>query len=152
MAMSSAAQVGIRGIARNLAFQICTIEPNTGGVRNALRRFRVFPDQSAFPYSQNPPALISQKVYIACVTLPICSKLGGPEIASRLWNRRPIATVGMPITTVNEDDRIEPRKDDVGTSRQIIVMEPISQSYLVKGSSEQNLRFGVLRPDPPHYT
>lgn len=120
------------------------------GVRNVLRRLRVLPDQSTLPYSQNSPALIGQKAYITCVTLPICSKLGGPEIASRLWNRRSIATVGMPITTVNEDDRIEPGKDDIGTSRQIVVMEPISQSDLVKGSSEQNLRFGILPPDPRH--
>lgn len=58
----------------------------------------------------------------------------------------------MPIAAVNEHDGSVPREDEIRTTRQLSVMQCVSQAALVECRSQKHFRAGILLSNGPHNT
>jgi len=132
------------------AFELITLhQPFAHKSRNIIRCAsiafeRTLPDHSNFPArllkGLNVPT-ISGDVFIELL-MPVI--LVGSRYCSRF------ATMSVPETTMHEQNRLEPREDDVRRTWQSFVVKPIAQSNFVQRPSKLHLRTGVFLTDPGH--
>lgn len=90
-----------------------------------------------FPYDVNAPSRGSEPRLIALVPFDIASEFFLPEGRTGLGDaRRPTAFVSVPEASVNEDHGRPRRQDDVGSSREALVVKSEAKTVSVEGGSD----------------
>jgi hypothetical protein len=111
----------------------------------------LFPFDRAFPYDQDPPPGSQEGVVISSISLLVRLEFFTPECLPRRRHGGVLADfVDMPERTVNEDDRTEARQHEIGRTRQVPVVQPISQPEPMKRTPKPHLRTGVALPHAGH--
>lgn len=77
-------------------------------------------------------------------------ELLSPEIDVGPRRRRRFTTMAVPETAMYEQHRLKSGEDDIGRSRQALVVKSVSQSDFVQRLSKLHLRPGILLPDLGH--
>jgi len=95
------------------------------------------------PEPEDGPAQSPELPGLFFVPLPVYSDLVLPELAVGL--RRPVALgAAVPEAAVDKDDQSLPGERNVRLSGETVIMDPVSQSPVVKGFSEGELRLCVV--------
>ena len=107
--------------------------------------------QSAFPDGCHSPTVFQQFQPYAPVALHVGPEFALPELATsgRIGCSR-AARVAMPKAAVNEADRLEARKDEIGCAGKAPNVKPIPEATHVERSTQGELGFRVVRGDARH--
>ncbi len=117
----------------------------------ASYRFQIL--QLAFPHRVHRPSLSRQRCQVSSVPVLGALQLGQPKVLIRRGHGSPFAPpVAMPEAAVHEDRLAPSREHEVGTTRQVRPMQPVSVSHSVKQSPHAHFRLGSLRLDRRHYS
>jgi hypothetical protein len=104
-----------------------------------------------FPYDQNVPPALSERVLAALITLYILSKLFIPEVGSRFRrSASPTSFVPMPKAPVNEDHQPIFADCDVRRAGQIATMQAKAKPQPMGGATHHDLGCRVLSPNATH--
>lgn len=109
-----------------------------------------FAFERTLPDHRYSPARILKGRGVSSVSCDIFVELSAPEIYIGSGRRGRLATVAVPETAMDEQDRLEPGEDDIRRSRQPLVVKPISQPNFVQRPSKFHLRAGILLADTGH--
>jgi hypothetical protein len=74
-----------------------------------------------------------------------------PKVFSRLWPFKQVAIVLMPKTTMNKNHGSQATQHNVGLSRQISHMKPITETRCMKSLSNNQLRPGIFPTYASHH-
>lgn len=105
----------------------------------------------AFPDHEDLPTLLPKIPPISAISFPVLFEFLNPEVTIRGRRGRSLAGVPMPETTMNENDLLQSRKNQVRTSRKFLHMEPISVSQRVRDAPDDHLRFRMPLRDRAHH-
>ena len=111
------------------------------------------PGRLALPDLQNRPAGGLKLLPGPQVPLSIPSELGPPELLTGLWHSRELAVrVGMlvPEATMDEDRDLPGAEYDIGTTGEILRLQPIAQARGMECLSHSKLGLSVPSPDERH--
>ena len=107
--------------------------------------------QVTFPHGNDSPAVSFQLSTAFSVLGLVAVDLVQPPLGAGLGNNKVSAPLmAMPEATVNEDHRVVLFQDDVRLSRQVLIMQPVTETVGVKKPAHEHFRFRVLAPDPAH--
>lgn len=111
------------------------------------------PAKLALPDDKRPPARLIQRLDYSLVSCSICQELGLPEIRPRFGQHRESAPrVMMPEAPMYKDTGPQPRQYNVGFSRQILAMQPVTIAVGMQKPAHQHFRLRVLAPDSRHHS
>lgn len=83
----------------------------------------------AFPYSYHPPAQRLKVCFVACITGYVALYLLPPEIDIRLRQPEiPATLVAVPETSVDKNNRLVFRQNNVRPPRKFLTLNPIAQT------------------------
>ena len=115
----------------------------------SLYRFLVF--RLAFPYNNDPPAILFELFSVLPVTLNIVPEFSAPVLGIGFWNRRSrTALVPVPETSMDKKSCSPAWEKQVWGTRQIFSVKAEPQSETVSSGTHSLFRRGVFRPDCPH--
>lgn len=116
---------------------------------SGCKPFRGF--RLALPVDKHAPAANFELTHIAFVPVDGCKPLCLPELGIRFRHNAAVpAGVGMPVATVNENDGVVLRKNEVRLSGQILSLQTKAQAEFVAGAADAHLRLRVAAFDPRH--
>jgi hypothetical protein len=102
-----------------------------------------------FPDDQDAPTEADKLIDLSIVPIAVLLDLALPEVGIRPWKPEiPATTVSMPETSMNHDHDVVPWKNDIGLSRQILLVEAIAKSTPMKTAPDLQLRRSILCADP----
>jgi hypothetical protein len=91
----------------------------------------------AFPNDQDSPSVGGKPDLIFLVALDVSFKFLPPKCATRFGDIPAAASVPMPKTSMNEYYTSPSSKDDIGSSGQFPLVQPVAVPKLMQHSSEQ---------------
>lgn len=107
----------------------------------------------ALPDDKCHPARLIQRLEHSLVSIRICQELGLPELRPRFGQHRESAPrVMMPEAPMYKDTDPQPRQYNVGFSRQILAMQPITIAVGMQKPAHQHFRLRVLPSDTRHHS
>lgn len=107
----------------------------------------------ALPNDKRPPSGFIQRLEHSLVSNRICQELGLPELRPRFGQHRESAPrVMMPEAPMYKDTDPQPRQYNVGFSRQILAMQPITIAVGMQKPAHQHFRLRVLPSDTRHHS
>lgn len=107
----------------------------------------------ALPDDKRPPARLIQRLDHSLVSCSICQELGLPELRPRFGQHRESAPrVMMPEAPMYKDTDPQPRQYNVGFSRQILAMQPVTIAVGMQKPAHQHFRLRVLPSDTRHHS
>lgn len=108
--------------------------------------------QGALPDDSHTPSKIVKHCSMAGIPRDISSELLLPEFAVRLWRSGvPTAFVSVPETAVNEYDGPVFREHQIGRTRKISYVKPVSKSLGEQNGAKHPLRPSVLPANARHH-
>ena len=130
-------------------FTLGTTQPLVKLQRNPVRPIFA---QRTFPDDRNSPTAFQQLVFRTSVPLDVSPELRLPEVRPGRW----IGCIGAPCMTVpeaavHETYSCEPTEDKVWRSREISIVEPVSQTSDMQCAPEGQLGFRVPAADSRHH-
>lgn len=132
----------------NLVF-FARLQPFPHKFRNLIVT-STFAFERTLPDHRHPPACILKDINVSSISSDVFVELFTPEIHVGSGRRGRLATMSVPETAMDEQNRLEPGEDDIRRSRQPLVVKPISQSDFVQRPSKLHFRTGVLLTNPGH--
>lgn len=60
--------------------------------------------------------------------------------------------MAVPEATVNNNNRVELRKDHIGLAGKVSVVKPVPEAETMERLADRHFRHGVLSPDASHHT
>lgn len=121
-----------------------------GSQKAAKARLKFGIVELALPNDQNSPSIGEKPALIFLVALDVSFKFLSPKCATRFGHIPPAASVPMPKTSMNEYHTPPTSKDDIGSSGQFPLVQPVAVPKLMQHSSEQLFGARVRPPDAPH--
>lgn len=108
--------------------------------------------QAALPYGRNAPAHVPERFHRLPVPLDIAGKLVDPEsgIAGRSGREAAIA-VPVPEAAMHENRRIVLLQHKVRLARQVLGVEPKTESEGMEFAAQAHFRARIPRPDATHH-
>ena len=88
--------------------------------------YRFWIRRLAFPNNKGFPTHGEQALGVSLVPCAIPREFGLPVFGIALWNARKLAPVAVPETSIHEYDLLPGAEDDIGSSGQILAMQPKS--------------------------
>ena len=105
------------------------------------------------PNDENLPAEFPEPFQVAPVTSQRALELLSPERhVLRRHGASPASSMAMPETPMNQDDLVSTGKNEIGLSRQVGSVKPVSVAEPGQDGANHLLRLGIARPDPLHST
>jgi len=107
----------------------------------------------AFPDNECFPTEFRNKPKADCVAFFVLFQLWNPVALIRFWNPCDPASgirVLMPKASVNKNDFLAARKDDVWVTRETFAVEAVSVSGLEQQATNFELRRHAFTPNSPH--
>jgi hypothetical protein len=105
----------------------------------------------AFPHFENVPAIVTERLTVALVTLHIATALFSPEADVGGWDRLAVFTaMHVPEATVNEKNHSGGGKDQIRLSWQIPPVEAVTKSEGVEYPPYPHLRQRIAARDARH--
>ena len=105
----------------------------------------------AFPYHQYIPAECSQLGDVSSIPFHVLLEFPAPVQGPGFGPCRPAATfVPMPKTAMHEKNLSQPRKDQIGRTRQIAAMETETVTQGMRCPTNGTLRSGIPATNPAH--
>lgn len=114
--------------------------------------FRTSTAQAAFPEQNHPPSGFLQAGNCFPVAPHVAGEFCLPEfdIAGRCRGIL-AALMSMPVAPVNEHYRSVSRKNEIRSTGQFFVMQPITQSLTMQKASDQHFGPGILAANAGHH-
>ena len=108
--------------------------------------------QGAFPDGCDSPAGLEQIALVAPVPFRVRIELGLPELLARSRCGR-VRAVGVPVpeAAVHQADGAESAEHEVGSSREFPIVQTVSKSPGVDGSTKSDFGSRVPASDPRHH-
>ncbi len=104
-----------------------------------------------FPYNQHFPTQVLKRFEIDPVSVGIPGKLRIPIIRSSLRHaRRATPIVQVPEASINLNDFVADRKDEIRRVRKVTAMKPKPSAQRMNNPAHHHLRSGVLAANPTH--
>lgn len=106
----------------------------------------------ALPHKEDPPSGSDELGRVSGIALRVPADLAAPKPRPRSWNLEVLAAgMAVPETTMNLDRDAVAGKNNVGATRQPVIMEDVAESTREQQSSHNELRHRVAWPDSPHH-
>ena len=107
----------------------------------------------AFPDHEHLPAQLQETGAVLTVAFVVTLQLGCPVATIRLRMVRSLTAwirMTVPKAPVNEQDLSPTGKDQIGTPRQVVSVEPVAIAHTVHQAANRKLGLRVLAPNCPH--
>lgn len=136
---------------RNLEFRSFSAVEKRGTSAGDFQSSNLFTaSKGALPYYDHSPALHRERPFDPFVSRTVARNLLSPEICSRRGNLCTVAIMTMPEAAMNEDGSSVLCQRNVRRAWKIFLVQCISESKRMEGSSEQHLGLGVAFANPTH--
>lgn len=106
--------------------------------------------QFALPDDLDPPSRGEKEIYGADVAGLIGLNLPAPKGTPGLGPVRRLTRVTVPKAAMHEHNGPEPREDEIGASRQITLVQAVSETGGMHRAAHAHLGLGVLSPNGRH--
>jgi hypothetical protein len=147
---SSLFSESINLLALNGKIHAGTLEKSSSPVNHFADRQPPRPVDCAFPDQADAPACSAECCLIPQIAAHISAYLFPPEFFPGLGPSKLRAIMPVPEAAVYKQNRTELRKHQIRPSRQLPVVQPISETSSVQQLSDQQLGLCVGAPDRRH--
>lgn len=112
-----------------------------------LERSQIF--ELTFPHDEVFPSELLQLPLIPKIPRTVLAQLGLPEFELR-FRHPPALRMLMPKAPVDENDLLEPRKNDIRTPGELPPLKAVAESESPEKTTDGPLRLRILVADPAH--